>query len=492
MSRLFDAMTTKDLKTENGMPTHSTSGSFVVDFFYKMGGQRAGREPLGKLVGLFYAAFGENSNLAIKALLNLRDPRGGMGERETGRILWNSLANSHPELVKKLIPYIPVFGRWDDLFYLLDSPCETEMAGFYFQALMSGDKLAGKWAVRENKRGPKHFQKGAIARRMKKHWDLSAHQYRDLLSSKTEVIETLMCDNQWEKINFEHVPSQAHKKYREAFKTHQEERYAEYLSLVEKGEKKINATVITPVEIVHQYLTKGPINDKTLELLWENLPDVVPADLSFLPVCDLSGSMFMSGGLPAEVSLALGIFLAKRNKSIFQNGFITFSRVPKLITLTGNNLRDNVAQARAAGNFAENTNLQATFELILNSAVRAKLPPEDMPTHILIVSDMQFDQCTDVNGTRAGYGRTAWKDSVLEMIDLQYQEAGYTRPNIVFWNVANASGVPVKVTDSGVALVSGFSVNLMKNILKGEMSPLAQVLAILNSGRYDFVNEIVN
>lgn len=492
MNKFFDALTTKDLFTENGMPTHSTSGSFLVDFFYEMGGYRAGRKPLGNLIALFYAAFGENPNMAVKALFNLRDPRGGMQEKHSGRILWHSFAKSHPELVKQLLPHIPALGRWDDLFYFLGTPVEEDAMDFLYQAILSGDKLAAKWTPREGKRGPAEFKKGAIASYLRKRWELSWNAYRDLLVKNTQVVENLMCGGNWEGIVFQHVPSQAMKKYRNAFKKHQEERYGEYLEAVERGEEKINTGTLSPVEIVQQYMSVSGWSstlkptDKALETLWNNLPDVVPDGISFMPVCDLSGSMTGAGfsnkkntTLPIFVSMALGIYLSQRNKSIFQNGFITFSRVPTLVQLTGKTLHDNLA-IMSKINMAENTDIQATFRLILKSAIQAKLSAEDMPTHLLIISDMQFDSCTDRP-----------RNSVLEMVDRMYAEAGYKRPQIMFWNVATAGGIPVKTTDTGVALVSGFSPNLLLNVLRGDLTPLSQVMAVLNVSRYEFVDEIV-
>lgn len=487
MNKLFDAITTKDMLTENGMPTHSTSGSFVVDFFYEMGGYRNGRKPLGSLIALFYAALGENPNLAIKALFNLRDPRGGMGERKSGRILWNSLAKSHPNLVRQLLPHIPAFSRWDDLFYLLGTPAEDDAMEFLYHAILSGDKLAAKWTPREGKRGPEHFKKGVIASILRKKWELSPAEYRDLLSKQTEVVETLMCGKSWGKIVFEHVPSQAMKKYRNAFNKHQQERFQEYLTAVESGEKKINTSVLTPVDIMHQYFSKWNGVDRTLEALWKNLPDKVPANISFLPICDVSGSM---SGVPMEVSVSLGIYLAQRNKSIFKNGVITFSQNPQLIIFNGKTLYDNMNILKRM-EWGMNTNLEGVFGLILDKAVEAKLAAEDLPTHLMIISDMQFDQC--VGSNTGGYGTRNRKfgDSALEMIDRMYAEAGYTRPNIFFWNVATAGGIPAKVSDKGTALISGYSPNLLSSVLSGDLNPLRQVEAILNSGRYDFVNEVV-
>jgi hypothetical protein len=480
MNKFFRALTTKDKLTENGMPTHSTSGSFVVDLFYAMGGFRSNAgKSLGELVGLFYAALGENPNLAVKCLLNLRDPRGGMGERLSGRILWNALAKSHPELVKKLYRRIPEFGRWDDILALLDTPVEEEVLAFILESLVKGDKLCAKWMPRENK---KH---GDIAKYMAERWGMDNKEYRHLVAQNTEVVENLMCQSAWEKVVFRSVPSQAMKRYRKAFNKHQEERFSAFLEKVNKGEEKINTSVLSPVDIVHEYLSKGFTRDETLETLWKNLKDVVPENIAFLPICDVSGSM---NGTPMEVSLSLGVYLAQRNKSIFKNAVITFSQNPTFVHFVGKDLISDLQFLRRI-DWGMNTNLEAVFRLILSQAVKHNLSQVDLPTHLMIISDMQFDQCV---GSAVGYSvKEKFSNTALEMVDRMYSQAGYKRPNIFFWNVRTSEGIPAKVDDGGVGLVSGYSPNLLRSILSGDLNPLSQVLAILNNGRYDFVNDIV-
>ena len=96
---------------------------------------------------------------------------------------------------------------------------------------------------------------------------------------------------------------------------------------------------------------------------------------------------------------------------------------------------------------------------------------------ILILSDMQFDQCT------------RYDDSAMEMIARKYAEAGYNVPNIVFWNLNAADNVPVKFNEKGVALVSGFSPSIVKGILAADLdnfTPEAIMLKTIMSERYDY------
>jgi hypothetical protein len=103
------------------------------------------------------------------------------------------------------------------------------------------------------------------------------------------------------------------------------------------------------------------------------------------------------------------------------------------------------------------TNLHAAFEKILSVAVKGKAPQEDMPAMVLILSDMQFNQCVKHD------------DSAMEMIERKYEAAGYTCPKVVFWNLNGSGNVPVKSDKSGAALVSGFSPAIMASLLGADV-----------------------
>jgi hypothetical protein len=243
-------------------------------------------------------------------------------------------------------------------------------------------------------------------------------------------------------------------------------RFAEYLGAVKKGEKKIHAGAIFPSDIVAAYWAGE--NDDVLEEQWKALPNYVPEGQSFIPVCDVSGSM---NGMPMYVSVALGIYLSERNVGPFKDGFITFSGRPTLQHLHGD-LRSRIIQL-ARADWDMNTNLEAVFKLILDQGKKNGVAEEDMPENILIISDMQFDQCVNRPS-----------DNAFEMIKRMYNEAGYHLPNVVFWNVRTSSGVPVKIDQSGAALVSGYSPSVMQSVLGGEMNPINVVMRVLESDRY--------
>lgn len=466
-NKFINALQTEDTFTENGMPTNSSSGEYIVDMFFHMGALRA--SPDNEILKLFVGAFGENSLLAIKAMFHNRNIRGGQGERKTFRTMFNYLCLNYPKIALLNLENVVKFGRWDDLFSGIDTPVEDDIFDFILYHLKNGDKLCAKWLPRENKAGNNVFKK------LIKAWELHPKKYRQLVAGNTQVVENLMCKNQWTKINYSHVPSKASHLYRKAFGKHDPEGYGAYLEKLEKGDKsvKVNAGAIFPSDVIKPYFSwDSKSKDILIEQQWKALPNYLPENKRIMPVCDVSGSM---SGDPILVCVSLGLYLSERNKGPYENCFITFSAQPRLQLLKGKSLKDRVTEIRTS-KWQMNTNLEAVFKLILNQAVKFNLSPEELPTDILILSDMQFDSCVKDSD-----------DTALKMIDRMYKNAGYERPNIIFWNLRSSTGIPAKFNEQGVALVSGYSPSVMKQVFSRDMTPLSNVLETLNDPMYDSV-----
>jgi hypothetical protein len=225
--------------------------------------------------------------------------------------------------------------------------------------------------------------------------------------------------------------------------------------------------------LLFQAINKGE-NASAVEAQWNALPDYMEGSTErILPVCDVSGSMT---GLPMDVSVSLGIYISERNQGIFKDAFITFSHNPEMQYLKGS-LSQRMRQLNRAP-WGMSTNLQATFDLILNSAIRENLSPEEMPTKLLIISDMEFDEAYRGDG----YG----DHTNLDVIRSKYIQSGYIMPEIIFWNVNGRLGnSPAQVHDQGIGLVSGFSPSILKSILKGKVyGPEQLMLDTVMTERY--------
>lgn len=156
--------------------------------------------------------------------------------------------------------------------------------------------------------------------------------------------------------------------------------------------------------------------------------------------------------------------------------FLTFSANPKFQTATGT--LSQRLRAMNTDDWEMNTNLHAAFAKILEVAVKHKALQEDMPSILLILSDMQFDSCVEHD------------DSAIEMIERKYKDAGYNVPNVIFWNLNAAyKNEPVQFDKRGTALVSGFSPAIMKAVLANdleEFTPMNVMLKTLMDDRYNY------
>jgi hypothetical protein len=153
---------------------------------------------------------------------------------------------------------------------------------------------------------------------------------------------------------------------------------------------------------------------------------------------------------------------------------LTFHEKPNFhLVCDGSSLYDRYKRLESA-DWGGSTNLQATFDLILNKAIAHKLSENDMPKRLFIISDMGFDSID------RGSNMTNF-----EMIKKKYSDSGYTMPSIVFWNVCGSStDFPVSVRDNGTALISGFSVDIMSSFIDGkEFSPYSILRNTLDSER---------
>lgn len=493
--------------TENGAVGYRTTGKELLDLNFAVASLRKMTD--ATVAKRFKKAFCEDKVLAMKWLFYARDVRGGLGERRLFRVVLEDLVKSNPEMVIPVINLIPEYGRYDDLWCLLDN---KEAANAIYQIVdsqlkqdwenMAANKpisLIAKWMPSIN---ASSAETKAYGKKLCKALNMTEREYRKALSKLRkylDVVEVKMSDKNWSEIKYEAVPSRANLIYNGAFLRNDEERRREYLGKLERGETKINASTLFPHDIVHKYMSNGwnarlGKTDATIEALWKALPDTVQDCGNTIVVADGSGSMTCSVDnnsrvTALDVANALAIYFAEHSSGQFKDKYITFSENPQIVDFSNcKTLHDKLQTALSHSEIA-NTNIEKVFDLILTSAVNNNMTQEDLPKNILIISDMEFDSCATCSATRKdrwGYSPRVRPDNRLfDVIAQKYAAAGYQIPRLVFWNVNSRTGtIPVKENDLGVALVSGFSVNVAKMVMSGKLDPFECLLETLNSERY--------
>ena len=478
--------------TENGAVTNVSTYSDCLDLFATVGALR--KAPEDEILDRFIRAYTEDPDAAMKIIFFARDIRGGLGERRVFRTVMTYLAAQEPASVKKNIEYFGEYGRYDDLLSLIGTPCEKDMLAYVakqfaadMEALEAGESvsLLAKWLPSVN---ASNAEAVAMAKKIARSMKMTDRDYRKAvvaLRAKIRIIENNLREKDYS-FDYSKQPSKAMFKYRAAFMRNDGERYGEFIHKVSKGEARLNAKTLMPYELVDPFLTGSwwsagssmrEISEEEKQVLnatWESMPDF-GGDQNAIAVVDTSGSMYCSSNpRPASVALSLGLYFAERNKGLFRNCFIEFSRNARLIEIKGKTFADRLRYVASFNEIAD-TNIEAVFDLILSAAVKNRIPQEEMPAALYIISDMEFNSCVRNAGL-----------TNFENAKRKYRAHGYKLPDVVFWNVQSRNRQqPVTMNEQGVALVSGCTPRLFSMVASGNIDPYSFMMEVLKSERYE-------
>jgi len=518
--------------TENGAISNIDTGSSCLDYFSKaMSRDKEHCTPDETIVSMLNSAWKESPRDVLRLIAHKRDCRGGAGERHVACVSWKWLATNHPRIADANLENVPFYGRWQDLLdYFIDTPLEEQALDLMVSQLLNDYKtmrsahrmiesltdesdnsireeaakklgtltLCAKWAPSEGCKYDKIKRAGAgrypvshiVARKLYNKFNPSEavhnHRmkwYRGVLSElrdSTNVVERLLCMKKWDDVEFSKIPSKAISLYsQKCFPKHMPERFRHWQIDVLAGKAKMNTSQVDPYEVVNRFIYKNPSPAEipTLEAFYKLQVEELlkKGNLSnSLVIADVSGSM---SGTPMAVSVSMAIWMSAITSPAFRDKFITFCSDPEFIDLcTCSTLQDKITKTMTAP-WGMSTDLQKVFDLILSRAKTFNLKQEDMPTRLFIISDMQFNVACEPN-----------LFTNFEVIKAKYRDSGYEVPEIVFWNVAgHTTNSPVSKDDKGVALVSGFSKDLINLFMLNEKlkSPYEVMRLAIDNSRYD-------
>ena len=478
--------------TENGAITYKSTLDGLMDLFALGGSYRNRSEE--DCIFLFKKAFDENPVYALKCLFYLGDCRGGQGERRFFRTCARWLASYSTEAMRRNLIHIPEYRRWDDLFIFIGTPLESDALGIVKHQLAldvqcKTPSLLGKWMPSENTSSEKTK---ATARVVKNYLKMTSRQYRKTLSilrKRINVLERLMSENCWDEIEFDKIPSKAGLRYKNAFARHDVERQKKnaevqsYADFAKDTTKTVNADTLYPYEVVNdachimRYSNIDNTERSMINKYWNNLKDYFnEKTFNGLAMVDTSASMRGShASAPINVAISFGMYCAERAKGPFAGHYVSFSSEPQLISVDGIDFCDKVSRIWRT-NLIENTDIEAAFDMLLETAIKNECPQEDLPENLIIISDMEFDEATEYNTSK----------TLMEGIRDKWNNHGYKMPNLIFWNVdARQNNIPMKIED-GITFVSGFSPVLFEQIMTGKTAK-DLVLDKLNSERYSVI-----
>ncbi len=480
-------MTKATARTGNNALAYEHSEDHLLEFFSKAGS-------LFKKKGTYYG--GESTAIELfkqawrtgreetcmKLVFWLRDIRGGSGNRSGTRDILNWLAHDESGKVWLLanLNLIPEYGRWDDLFALYNTDLESDAMLMWAEAIKEGNALAAKWADPQDAK-------------MRSFVNLTPKQFRKWIVNAREgkIVESLMCRKNWKEIDYSHVPSVAIGRYNKAFYKNDKDRYDAWRkSLVKVKEDgtmevvgDVKAGAIYPHDLVRTLMGASngwyssnikytPETEKLVEAQFQSMPDYFDVtSRRIMPILDFSGSMYtrVSGSIEAiDVALGLGLYCSDRvgKDNPFYRKVIPFSSNAKFA------IWDKMTFAKAAekipDGYCGSTNIASALDLILDSAKMWNLTQDQIPTCLCIISDMQWNEGVENSHTPIENALKRWTD------------AGFKKPQIVYWNLMGVKNQPATKFDKNVALVSGFSPSIMKAVLEGEdFTPIAIMMKTL-------------
>lgn len=531
-------------RTENGAVALDTSGNHIVDYFM-MYSRTLTKEENYQFLEKCWAI---NPQKTVAVIFNGRDRLKGKKEKTVSNqaMLW--LRSNKPyTYMNNIITYVNKYGRWKDLLYicyenqggdgiihknyeltLFANKLQEDLSELKIQEIRKESEhvdidavsaldetsktskktnnvsLCAKWAPSENDRNDKRKQFAKkiasilYGKEDTKKMEKYRKEYLVPLRKQINIVESLMCNNEWDKINYEGVPGVASRRLHNAFNNHDSERYCEYLAKVRSGDAKINVTGILPHELAGYYINLRNTQDEyeeneTIELQWKTIVDNVKNSSSggsgdsvlgnSLAIIDLSGSMFSAsnGSIPAQVAISLGILTSQCCKGMFKNKFITFSENPELVSMIPDDLYAEYTEkgiepslytcfkSLISVDFGYNTDFVKCCKMIIEYGKEHNISDEDMPKKLFIYTDMQFDEATaETDEATAETDESEHKgcgiETLYKTIVKMFKAADYTPPKFIFWNLnsSHKESFPVNCKTEGTAMISGFSEQLLK------------------------------
>ena len=418
---------TRWTRTENGAIALNTTSDACLDLFGTIGALREASEE--RITTLFEEAYKENPLLAAKIAFYARDIRGdkntsGLGERRVFRVFLKYMALQHPEVIKPNLDLIGVYGRFDDLYELIDTPLENEM-----------------WnAMRKQfKEDYINLNKGNAISLLAK-WIKTP----DASSANTRRLGILTAQK------------------------------------AVTGEVKINSSTLYPYDLIEKMTERGlgfwwknksETEENILQAQWDALPNFVTEGTNAVVMVDTSGSM---SGRPICTALGLGIYFAQRNSGAYHGKWMTFSSRPSFQTIKGKTMKQIYSNLNM-NDWDMDTDLHAAFQLILDVAIENHVPTNEMPKSLIVVSDMEINYCANDDWT------------FYDQMRMEFLANGYEIPQVVFWNVNSRHDVfHADSTRKGVVLCSGQSPSIFQQLIGSiEFTPVEFMLKVINSERYE-------
>ena len=339
---------------------------------------------------------------------------------------------------------------------------------------------AGKWAPREKNRQYRWLY-GKLATRMypdfsKTAQNISSQQaalrkakmlFRkdlSLLNKYRFTTENIMCNFSWSCIYPSIIPSTALYKYRLALQnktkdnkirrnTPDRHMCAGYFQYHLENTSMQRSTLSLAA------LVKGADNcvtdlDKTIiNNLWNAREKIYNFKQNLLAIVDLSSSMERNNLTPLYSAIALGIRASELSTGAFRDRLFVFSAQPTWIHFDPKmSFVDKVNRILSITR-GLNSNLKPVLETLIEAFAETKGDKKIIEElDLCLLSDMQIDQFSK-------YVMYTLPENIKKI----FNKNGFQKlPRIILWNMRKTEGVPIRMHDNNIVLLSGYTDNMFK------------------------------
>ena len=261
----------------------------------------------------------------------IRNPRGGRGNRDTGRSMFQWLFINYPLKFLEYIDYLPEKGRWDDIYFLFPGALRLGSLDFvnrnyccdiskkmlvkvkkaqeeivkyvaekflaYFHIFMDGGRgfeLFVKWLPSEKSSFNKKYK---IVETLCDELNISLKDYRVIyvtpMRNASDICENSMCRGDWGSVRYEKISKKRIRYYKNAFNRHDSKRFSKW------RRKSKRDYFAKPHVIIDNYLDQILESDRKrenaiLEHSWQKTIKLVLDNTSseLMVIADTGGCMY--------------------------------------------------------------------------------------------------------------------------------------------------------------------------------------------------------
>lgn len=490
--------------TENGAVSYKTTGAAIADQFGKAANYR-GRD-ISAVFKEQEALWLENHENAVRFPFYLRlvtrkvkvngenvtdKVQKGQGVRDESfkRLLW--LAEFQPDTFYKNIWALPLVGSWKDVWTLLFYDItighniidHTIMFDLINEGLKCGThtELIKKFLPRIETRSKCKTDwrsiRNDLAREFANYNKLSYKDYNRLKTSgKAHDFQKLICSGRFKDINWNLIPGRALSKLASQKFLTKHELEKGYIDWV-KAQPTVKFTGYV-YELMKEISTSNgwsssvknlPLFKKiTVDKQFDELIKKAEADGKITDnvwcALDTSGSMgiqVIPGTSAFDICVSLGVFFATLNKGAFHKNVIMFDTVSHVKQLPDTGFCDMVSDIYNSATAWGSTNFQSVVdEIVRIRKDNPKIPLEDYPTTLLVVSDMQFNPV----GANVTTNYIEMKKKLYEVFPQEFVD----NMKFIWWQVTGRTkDVPAEI-GTGQIFLSGFDGSVVSLMLGGE------------------------